>query len=304
MAKDMRRFRDLAALAVAALALAGCGGSSADRLLTVDGLSQAAATTAESSSGRFTFGVDMTAPDGYEMISVSGYGSFDTRAERTALNLDMSAFGSILSGLADAAGRKAGPLANPELWQMEAVQDGLVLYMRFPLLSRIPDGLPRGKSWLKVDLRRVARAEGLDLAQLQQLAANDPSDALRCLEAVGGPLEAVGEEELQGVATTHYRTNVDLLRYERLVPASQQEKVGSMIGELVRESGLRMIPVDVWVDEDELVRKMTMSLSATPPGAGQTFEASIRYELYDYGQPVAIVAPPARKTVDVFELED
>jgi hypothetical protein len=162
--------------------------------------------------------------------------------------------------------------------------------------------LPRGKTWVKIDLRRAAREKGFDVTQLQQLASNDPRDALRCLEAVASELQVVGEEELHGVETTHYRTSIDLLMYSQLAPPSTRKQIGSMLDELVRQSGLRTIPVDVWVDESSLVYRLTMTFSALPPGAAQSFDASIRFELYDYGEPVAIELPSAATTVDALTL--
>jgi hypothetical protein len=254
-----------ALLAVAIALLVGCGGgATAERALTVDGLARAAATTSEASSGRFTFGMDMTAPGGYETMSFSGYGAFDTAAERSEMTLDMSSLVSFF-GAFD-SGNGAADLTKPELWKIDAVLDGLVMYMRFPLLSRLPDARFQGKEWVKLDLRSAARMASFDLDQLKEFTSNDPRDMLRMLQAVEGDLESLGAEEVHGVQTTHYRTTVDLLRYKELFPASQREKVGSMLDELVKQSGLRTMPVEVWVDDDSLVHKMKLTMAATQPG--------------------------------------
>jgi hypothetical protein len=47
---------------------------------------------------------------------------------------------------------------------------------------------------------------------------------------------------------------------------------------------------------------MTMAMTATQPGTGQTFEASVRFELYDYGQAVDIDVPAPSVVVDVTNL--
>jgi hypothetical protein len=296
----MRLLCSLLALPAALVLLAGCGGSP-DRALTLEGLAQAATTSSRASTGRFTFSMDMTAPDGYETISFSGYGAFDAQAGKSQLSLDLSSFASLLSALAPSTG-DAPDFANPELWKVEAVLDGLDMYMRFPLLARIPDSPLEGKSWVKIDLRRAADVAGLDLDQLMQFTSNDPRESLRLLEAVSGGLEELGEEEVHGVNTTHYRTNVDLRKYGQLVPASERERVGSMLDALVAQSGLRTIPVEVWVDEQSLVHRLTMTLSSTQPGTGQSFDSSVRFELYGYGEPVAIALPPRAATFDVTAL--
>ena len=285
--------------APAPLVLAGCGGVSVpDDVLTLEGIAQAAETSADATSGRFGFVMEMSLPDG-QPLSFSATGSFDTSSARTAVTLDMSAFGSLLAGLAGSFGGDAPDLSDPGLWKIDVVQDGLVMYMRFPLVSK---ELPRGKTWVKIDLREASRLQGFDLEQLQQFTSNDPRDALRYLEAVAGELERIGEETLHGVETTRYRTTIDLLKLRKLVPPSQRETFGSMLEQLVVQSGLRTIPVEVWVDANGLVRKMEMTLSMTPPGTSEALQASMRFELYDYGKDVEIELPPSGQVVDAAAL--
>ena len=307
MERTVRRARLLSTVvavllgAAASFVLAGCGGVSvADDVVTLEGIAHAAQTSADATSGRFGFVMEMTAPDGYETISFSGAGSFDAASGRTAMRLDMSSFASLLGGFPATGAKGAPDFGDPELWKVDAVQDGLVMYMRFPLLSSV---VPGGKPWVKLDLGRASRLAGVDVTQLQELTSNDPRDALRYLEAVGGTLERVGEEELRGVGTVQYRTTIDFLKVQKLLPAEKREELGSMLQELVKQSGLRMIPVDVWVDESSLVRKMQMTMSATQPGTFQTFEVSMRLEFYDYGEKIDIALPPAAQVVDAAALE-
>ena len=109
-------------------------------------------------------------------------------------------------------------------------------------------------------------------------------------------------EEVRGVSTTHYRTSVDLTKYAKLVPESQREQVSSMLDELVQQTGLREIPVDVWVGEDGLVRRLELTMTMTQPGSTQTAAASMSYEMFDYGEPVHITLPLPSETVDVTAL--
>lgn len=298
----MRRLSVLLAVPVLAAALTACGGSSAERLLTPEDLAQAAVTSSEAGTGRFTFSMEMTMPGSYEPVSFSGYGAFDSAAGRTQMSMDMSSLASLFAGLAPAAGGKGPDFTDPELWKIEAVLDGLVMYMRFPLLSRLGGSPFEGKKWLKVDLRQAAGIAGMDLDQLMQLSSNDPRDMLQVLRAVGGELELVGREELRGLETIHYRTTVDLRKYAQLAPASQRKQVRSMLDELVRQSGLRTMPLDVWVDDESLVHRMTMELSVAQPGSAEPAKVSMRWDLYDYGEPVAIAVPPRAATVDLLAL--
>ena len=301
MQKAVRRARLLSPVvavllgAAAPFVLAGCGGVSVpEDVLTLEGIAQAAETSADATSGRFGFVMEMALPDG-QPLSFSATGSFDTSSARTAVTLDMSAFGSLLAGLAGSFGGDAPDFSDPGLWKIDVVQDGLVMYMRFPLATK---ELPRGKTWVRIDLREASRLQGFDLEQLQQFTSNDPRDALRYLEAVAGELERIGKETLHGVETTRYRTTIDLLRLRKLAPPAQREAFGSTVEQLVAQSGLRTIPVEVWVDANGFVRRMEMTLSATPPGTSEAFQASMRFELYDYGKDVEIELPPTAQVVD------
>ena len=240
--------------------------------------------------------MEMTFPGADEPFSFTGDGAFDTTANRASLTIDMSSFASLLGGLfAGAAGAGGPELDDPDAWKIEAVQDGFVMYMRFPAVA---DQLPAGKSWVRMDLRQAGSAQGIDLEQLQRFTSNDPREILDYLRAVSGEIETVGTEELRGVETTHYYAIVDLLRYGKLAPPAEREKLRSLLGEVVEQSGLGKIPMDAWVDEHGLVRKLTMAFSATQPGTTEQATASMSFELYDYGKDVEIELPPAAEVVD------
>ena len=65
---------------------------------------------------------------------------------------------------------------------------------------------------------------------------------------------------------------------------------------------MQNVPVDVWVDGDNLVRRMTMEFSFSSPDGQQQAGASMSMELFDYGVPVSVDAPPAAKVVDILKL--
>jgi hypothetical protein len=60
------------------------------------------------------------------------------------------------------------------------------------------------------------------------------------------------------------------------------------------------IPVDVWVDADNLLRRMTMSFSMTE--GPQEAAGTLRLELFDYGKPVTVDTPAAADVVDALSL--
>jgi hypothetical protein len=60
--------------------------------------------------------------------------------------------------------------------------------------------------------------------------------------------------------------------------------------------------VDVWLDASGLVRKLTLAFEATDPNTAQPNTASVTFELWDYGRPVAFDLPPPSQVVDASSL--
>ena len=154
----------------------------------------------------------MTIPPLPGSLGFTGEGAFDTAVDKTEMSLDLSSFLKLMEGLAGSLGGSGVDTGlDPDDFKLDAVTDGLVMYMRFPFLA---DKLPEGKDWVKVDLRQAAsQVPGLELDQFLQFANNGPHSTLAYLKAVSGAIETVGVDELRGVSTTHYRTHVDLAKY-------------------------------------------------------------------------------------------
>jgi hypothetical protein len=293
----LRRLLALTALVGAVAVLGGCGGAGALQPVTVDELTEAASASAEAPSGRFDLSLEMTYAGLGMPFRFTGQGAYDTEADRAAFTLDMSALAKLLGSFG--AGGSGGPDLSPDAWQIEAIQDGAVVYLRFPAIA---EQLPAGKTWVRVDAQESAKAAGLDLSDLEQFTGEDPRTLLDFLEGVSGEIETVGSEELRGVTTTHYRATIDLRNYERLVPPGERKAIRAMLGDLVEQAGLTEMPVDVWLDDDGYVRKVYLSFAASPAGPAGALEASVVLELYDYGADVAIVPPPAADVADASAL--
>jgi hypothetical protein len=294
----------LCSAAALAMALAtGCGGGEgnpavAGEPISFQELARSASSSADATSGRFSFSMEMAYPGADEPLAFSGEGAFDAESGRASFTVDMSSFASLLGGLfaGMAAPTKAGApdFDDPSGWKIEAVQDGTVSYVRFPALQ---DQLPSGKSWIRTDASDAA-GQGFDFTQFEQLTSSDPRELLDFLQAASGEIETVGAEQLRGVETTHYRATIDPLAYEKLVSPEKRPELESLAEQMAAQSGLGAIPVDVWLDGGGLVRKLTMAFSAMQPGTSGSGDVSMTFELYDYGEDVAIDLPPASEVVD------
>lgn len=285
----------LAAL-VAALALAasGCGGS-ALAIPELTSLSQVAQKSSATDTARFALTLEMTVPGADQKLSVSAEGGFDTPANRARLTFDLSSFAELFKSLGSSLGGTVkGDFGNPEDWQLEAIQDGEIAYIRFPLIAK---QLPAGKTWIKGSARDLSSADDGRLSQFGSFAGTDPRDVFGFLKAVSGSIDAVGSEEIRGVETSHYRATVDTAKLERLIPAGQQQSLGGL-WQTAEQAGLTGLPLDIWIDAEQRVRKLSVDIDARQPGSDQPLEASLVVELFDYGTPLDLELPPADQVAD------
>ncbi len=242
--------RALLLLLIVPLALVACGGgkssSSELKLSPTAYVKQAAQKSSAASSVHMKLKGSVTVPGGQSVV-LSGDGGFTQHDG--SFRLDFNAGG--LSG------------------SIDAVIQGTQLYVRSPLFA---DGLPKGKTWLKLDLSKQASAQGLDLTKL---AAQDPAQTLARLSQLGNVKE-IGTEQVDGVETTHYR------------------------GRLARQTaGATAGPFDVWVGKDDgYVRRVQFATGA----AGSTPSTHLTMDLSDFGKDVIITVPSAAETADAKSL--
>jgi hypothetical protein len=300
----------LTALLAGTLALlgAGCGGSQANdavALPVLQDLAPVADATSSADSAKFEmeFTMEMQGLPGLDMpFAFSASGAFDRPARKVQMTMDLGSFAELMGGLASSLGGGQAPteLTDPSKWKLEMRMDGNVAHMRVPFLT---SELPDGKEWVRLDLAKAAQLRGMDLADMQSFAkGSDPRATLDYLRSISGELTDLGTEDVRGVPTTHYFAAVDwqkaLARAAR--DAGQEGFLTQLQG---MPAAVASVPVDVWVDADNLVRRMTMGFSFGTAGQPEQAKASIDMELFDYGSPVNVEAPPAADVVDAFALK-
>lgn len=106
----------------------------------------------------------------------------------------------------------------------------------------------------------------------------DPTTYLDLFEAVASDIAEVGRERVRGVSTTHYRFEVD--------PTKLESPASPFGGDALSAAGIGTLPLDVWVDDDDLPRRIRMALGTS----GSDIKVDI--EMFDYGEPVDVEAPP------------
>ena len=271
----VRRVVLLMVAALATVAVAGCGGGGA----SFDP-SASAASTAKAKSAKVGF--DTSIAGGGRTLHMTGSGKVDFQNQAASMIFDV---GDLLRG--------SGLPASPgEKWAI--VTQGLVVYMHAPSLAR---QLPGGKQWLKLDVQAIAKSQKIDLGQFRQLTQNDPTQMLAYLRATSGKVDKVGTENVRGVETTHYRAKVDLDKVAEQAPPKLRKTFRTSIQSLKRGLGTDTIPVDVWVDDNDLVRRLEEHLPIATGG-----KIDFRVDFYDFGTPVSIMPPPTSETLDLAQV--
>jgi hypothetical protein len=266
--------RALLALAflVLALGLTACGSQTAAEPPPQDALAVAASKTTD--AGTYKAEIVSSIEVAGQSMEMTGTGEFDSDAQRGRASYTAS-------------------LAGQD-FDLDAVFAFPDMYMRFPV-GLLP-GLPGGKSWVKLDLEKLVRQAGFDFGQLIQAGQSDPSQGLQFLRGVTD-VKALGDEDVRGVPTTHYTGVVDLESLAKKDPALK----GS-IDQLVAQTGLTRIPVEVWVDDENFVRRMKQSFGGATFGPGMQLDMTMTTELYDFGSEVSVEVPPPDEVVDLSEL--
>jgi len=237
-------------------------------------IADAAAKTTEAKTARVATLVRVAEPGGQQRFGGQGRFDFERRAGEMTLKL--------IEGEADAGFGNAKAL----------FVDSSVYY-------QLPAGALAGnKRWIRLDLQNVADASGLDFGPLVQGSQADPTQYLLWLSALGPGITKIGEEEVRGVPTSRYRAAVDLNLLEQQAPPGKEAEWAAYVQALRDRLGLAFIPVEVWVDDDGLIRRFNHEYGFSAEGT----TAVVTTELFDFGVPVNVQAPPVDDVVTLTDL--
>ncbi|MFC6879891.1 MULTISPECIES: LppX_LprAFG lipoprotein [Actinomadura] len=275
----IRRFAAATAVASGlALSLTGCLGDAGDKAGEAGKnikLTAAAVLgkTAENTSRTDTFKADMSmrmTEAGQGDVSMKGTMQYRTKPD-LAYSMNFSEL--------KAAGQDTGG--------MEQILVGRTMYMKMPMLAKLGGGAGR-KPWMKVSLDELGQKSGMNMDQLlEQSRQMDPVQNTKLLTA-SKDARKVGEETVGGIKTTHYTGTYRMADGIAKLPAEQQERARKTLS----KAGMDSMAFDVWVDRQNLPRKMEMkSRSAQTP-------MTVTMTYREFGKPVQIAAPPADQVTD------
>jgi hypothetical protein len=260
----MRKPSLAAICVVAAVALAGCSGSTA-------GTASPGAATTGVSVAPATYA---TAADLAEKVSSATQDKGSAR-----MTFDMGVAGQAITG----TGAFAGKGADTKLqMSMNAGGQGgieMVLLDR-NIYLKVP-GSPGGKPWMRSSLDG---AFGKQFGGLGDQA--DPSKQFDQLKTAG-TLSGATPDTVDGTPATKYTLTLDAAKLAAAGTPEQQATNKALV-----EQGVKTIDMQIWVGDDNL----PLRVSTSTPVQGQTTTIDIHYS--DWGKPVDIAAPPADETAD------
>jgi len=128
-------------------------------------------------------------------------------------------------------------------------------------------------------------------------AVLNPEAMLRFLRAAGDA-RRTGSERIGGVQTTRYSATVDLTKYPELVPPEQREEAERTVELMAKEWGTSKDSVDVWIDDQDLIRRERMRFTV-PVEKGSTAEGVMIIDFAEVGRPRDIEVPAGSDVVDV-----
>jgi hypothetical protein len=280
-----------AVIVVAVIAFAVLGGSSNGGVDPVaQGAVVRAATTSVTSRGyEMRMSMLLSSPGIPTPITASGTGTFDGRTHSGSISMAMSVGNA--PQLTQALGSST--------FDLQEIVAGTTVYMKLPAAAVQATALG-GKPWFSVNLANVKGVSGLS-SVLSNPTSSNPAQFLQYLRAESDSITTVGNEQVDGVMTTHYHVDLNFDRAANAVPAGERAAVQRIISMVEQATHLHHIPADVWVDGQHLVRRMTMTI-AVPASSGVSLNEQMTVDFVHYGPEPATAPPPASQVTDLSQV--
>jgi hypothetical protein len=276
----MKRFA--VAVIGTALAISACGGESSSGSNPLAVIALAADKTQEAGTARMSMEMVMDGPTG--RINSSAEGVLDMASKQVEMTMEME--------MPDA------PAGTPDMGTIEGVMDGTVMYMKMPALSA---QLPSGKPWVSFDFQKIGEEMGMDMGALMQAGGSDPTQAMQYLRGASGEVKTLGEEEVRGFATTHYRATIVFDKIVEQAPGDLRDRLEPTVDLIKEWAGTDEMPVEVWIDDQgRMIRQKQSFEYAAGPAAGMSMDMTL--EMYDFGVQVDIEPPPPSQVTDLHDL--
>ncbi len=255
---------------VVALTTTACGsGGSGPATISIGTLRSAAANSQQADTQTFEFTADVDARG--QQLSMEGSGIVASDGKTGKLTMKIGSVGEI---------------------EEVITPDGVYLDMGSLLGTKLPDG----KRWLFMSSEEIAGQSGTGTPSLQGDTGQTSTQALEYLQATTGNVEKVGEDTVNGAPATHYVTHVDYGKW------SEEHMPDATAAEKAQIAKLGVVPMDVWINGDDRVVKLSFDLDASSFG-GDGARMKMTMEITGFGEPLDVQAPPADEVITQSELQ-
>lgn len=273
-------------LLIAALAAAGCGSagsstsqpqqqtSTTPKVNFVELAAKSAARAQAAGSAHVTIAMASHVAGSTEGFAMNGSGDVSFRPLLESLTLTMNSPTPQLNGT------------------MREIMTGTKLYMNWPLLSA---QIPGHKPWMEEDLGALGAAMGMNVSGMLNQSSGSASQMLSYLKGVS-TMRVVGPATIDGAATTEYSGTID---YSKLAASGLITR--KAFGLLRTEMGGTTVPFKLWLDGNDMVRRMRENLSMTTAN-GPTLLMHMQIGFSRFGEKVHVTAPPASQVFDANKL--
>ncbi|MDH3294168.1 MAG: hypothetical protein OER95_07590 [Acidimicrobiia bacterium] len=268
----------LAAVATALVLLTGAvallaPGSGQPALAAV---TSAADQTAGATSGRVITTLTAVGHDGADAENLGGTLSAAFNGENVSVAVDLDSTPS---------GMSAGEVAK-----IEAVE------------SRLVDGqvfiTNDGRQWISLEAPEFIQSALVQFTDLRSILAQ-VNELLEVSE--------IGSTSIDGLAVTHYQSNIDLAE-QSLAESGWFPGMDGPLGQAIDIEAEGLVTVDLFVDDDGLMRRIQVSGQAEPTDVGvdASVDFSVVTDFVDLGSDIVIETPdPALvRPLEGFELDE
>jgi hypothetical protein len=275
-----RIFLTTAAMVAGGALLAGCGGSSHVKTVSL----QRAAYLSSNATG-YKMAMTMRTSAAGQSISMDASGSFTPATHTGSMQMNMQIPTS----------------SGSQPFQAQVVMSKDTMYMQLPasLMSQVPGAKP----WLSVNfdqLGKAANIPGIGSLMDSSSTLTNPGQYLDFLRATGGSVKDVGQETIDGIETTHYQGEIDYSKLPDAVPAADRAATEQLVSALGKYGKIPEMPVDAWVDQSNLVRRLKTTLNENVKG--QPVSVVVTEDFTDYGTQPAPTVPDASQTTNLLSL--
>jgi hypothetical protein len=197
------------------------------------------------------------------------------------------------SGVVEAQGNATLTITGNGISVPEVIDNG-VLYVKLPAGQHT--SLHVSTPWVSLNLNSLLQSKlGANYQEFVSDSQQGPSQELAVLQgASASGVHKVGTSVLFGSKTTEYSTTIDLHK-----AADEKPGLAPVFHIVQRQLGTSKIPIHVWLDSQEQVRKLVEHLALPATRSHPAVSVVTTFRIVAFNVPVSVVVPPASQVTDV-----